>query len=77
MQKESARKHHKEISAISPIDINNAASMPLGEVDQLSQVMRNGGEARKNSQEPMIDRFISHDSDSMLGGLSNHQEKNL
>ena len=77
MQKESARKHHKEISAISPIDINNAPSMPLEEVDQLSQVMRIGGEGRKNCQEPMIVRFISHDSDSMLGGLSNHQDKNL
>jgi hypothetical protein len=77
MQKESARKHHKEISTISPMNINNAASMPLGEVDQLSQVMRNGGEGRKNSQEPLIDRFISHDSDSMLGGLSNQQEKNI
>jgi hypothetical protein len=59
------------------MNINNAASMPLGEVDQLSQVMRNGGEGRKNSQEPLIDRFISHDSDSMLGGLSNQQEKNI
>ena len=50
--KESARKQHKEINAINPV-----ASLPLGEVDQLSQVIR--GDARKNSQEPLIDRFVS------------------
>lgn len=50
--------------------------MPLGEVEQLSQVVRHRVDARKSSQDQMIDRFISHDSDSMFGGLSNnHQDK--
>ncbi len=77
MQKESERKHqHKEINGVSPIDLNNVSSMPLGEVEQLSQVVRQGVNGRKNSQEQMIDRFVSHDSDSMIGGFSNHHEKN-